>query len=338
MTYFAFSAIMAGDDTTSTTSTTSAAESIEEWNRCLKHNFGHSSFKDYQIPIIDGIIRQKKNLLVIMSTGRGKSLSYQFPPVYLEKTAIVISPLKSLISDQTLNLRSKGIEAEMVMSSHPLTAAITKKIVDGVVRVIYTTPETIKTRPELVEAAREHLCMVAIDEAHCISQWGCEFRPSYREIIPSLGKIDFPIVALTATAPKRVADDIVFWLGGGMTLYRVPSQKSNFSIFIKPKKSNFQEDLSPFFSKFADNACLIFTPTKREAEEISSWLRENGIKSDYYHAGREEKDRSRVQTDFIFDRLRVVACTLAFAMGIDKPNIKLVINYGIPSDLTHYYQ
>jgi ATP-dependent DNA helicase RecQ len=309
-----------------------------EWRSKLREVFGKDDFHDYQKPVLKALMEERRSMLVIMPTGKGKSLCYQFPPVFWERCCLVISPLISLIEDQHLGLRGRGIASEIMTGKHRADA---EAITSGRCRVVFTTPETLLGRggEALMEWLRDVLCLVAIDEAHCVSQWGHDFRPQYCQILDGLrwAKGVVPIVALTATAPPAVAKDICRYLGGGMREYRISTQKDNLAIAVRPKDRDFRVSLRPLLSELS-GAAIIYVNKRASAEEISQWIVECGWRGGCYHAGMEEEAKRKVHTEFLHDRLQVVVATVAFALGIDKPDVRLVINWGMPGDIGTYYQ
>lgn len=314
--------------------------SNEAWKKCLSEVFGVPDFHDYQRPIITSIIEKRENLLVIMPTGKGKSLCYQFPAVWWKKCCLVISPLISLIEDQCLNLNSRGICAEIVCGTHRLDDRKRQLILSAKCRALFVTPETLLANGEIMELLREVLCLVAIDEAHCVSHWGHDFRPQYCQIMSGLGWAagTIPILALTATAPPAVAADICQILGGRMSEYRISTQKSNLSISVRTKGESFKKSLEPIIRE-CEGACIIYANSRRDCEEINQWIGSSlGRLSGCYHAGMDPEVKRKVHTDFLHDRIQIVVATIAFALGIDKPDVRLVINWGAPRDIGSYYQ
>jgi RecQ family ATP-dependent DNA helicase len=307
----------------------------------LKKYFGFNSFRDPQETIIRKLIEDKKDTLAIMPTGKGKSLCYQFPAVYLKKTALIVSPLISLQDDQVMGLVEKGISATVLNSN--LRGAKRDKIMKDVManeyRLVFITPEFVSGYSDYLENLYDqgHICLIGIDEAHSISTWGHSFRSEYRNlhtlrsIMPGV-----PMLAVTATATDNVRKDIITQLCL-KNPFEITTSFDRPNIFIAVReKSDPEKDILPLLDLNASN--IIYTITRDDAEKLNDTLRANKINSQVYHAGMTDKKRKEVHHAFIFDECKVIIGTIAFGMGIDKPNIRNVIVYGCPSDIETMYQ
>lgn len=310
----------------------------------LKRFFGFSQFKGLQEDVVRSIITGQ-NTFVIMPTGGGKSLCYQLPALVLEGTAIVVSPLIALMKNQVDALRSLSTEQGV---AHVLNSSLTKTEINlvkediqrGVTKLLYVAPESL-TKEEYVNFLRgENISFVAIDEAHCISEWGHDFRPEYRNlrnIIRQLG--DVPIIGLTATATPKVQEDILKNLEMvDANVFKASFNRPNLYYEIKPKTKNIESDIIRFISQHKGKSGVIYCLSRKKVEEIASVLQVNGISAVPYHAGLDAKTRARHQDMFLMEDVDVVVATIAFGMGIDKPDVRFVIHHDIPKSLESYYQ
>lgn len=310
----------------------------------LKRFFGFSQFKGLQEDVVRSIITGQ-NTFVIMPTGGGKSLCYQLPALVLEGTAIVVSPLIALMKNQVDALRSLSTEQGV---AHVLNSSLTKTEINlvkediqrGVTKLLYVAPESL-TKEEYVSFLRgENISFVAIDEAHCISEWGHDFRPEYRNlrnIIRQLG--DVPIIGLTATATPKVQEDILKNLEMvDANVFKASFNRPNLYYEIKPKTKNIESDIIRFISQHKGKSGVIYCLSRKKVEEIASVLQVNGISAVPYHAGLDAKTRARHQDMFLMEDVDVVVATIAFGMGIDKPDVRFVIHHDIPKSLESYYQ
>lgn len=306
----------------------------------LKSVFGYSKFRSHQQDIIDTVLAGK-SCVVIMPTGSGKSLCYQIPAMVFEGLTVVISPLISLMKNQVTQLRELGVEAEVLNSS--LTgqqyADVHHKVKTGQTKILYLAPETLAlpiTRQLLNSVKVEFL---AVDEAHCISEWGHDFRPEYRQIAQirkELGNI--PTIALTATATPRVQDDIAQNLGlEDHQLFKTSFNRDNLFLEVMPKSDPFKQT-TDFLNKFPDESAIIYCFSRKGVDELSKKLNGAGFTSLPYHAGLDNEIRKENQEKFIKDDVQIIVATVAFGMGIDKPNIRSVIHYDLPKDIESYYQ
>ena len=327
-------------------------EANQKYVDVLKRYFGYSSFRKIQMKVIKGLIEEKRDQLVVMATGSGKSMCYQFPSIYLKGVTVVISPLISLMEDQVMALKLVNVEACLLGTAQDNKNKVTEKLFNGECRIIYLTPECLESSVSMLESLNKKvgIDLVAIDECHCVSQWGNDFRSSYRSIGRLLREklAQTPFIALTATATPIVRRDIVKSLQLVNPLVTVTSfDRPNLYLSVKSKSNDIQRDLQPLMIEEVvekkkvlrfDGTTIIYTITKNDTEEICSKLKSMGLKAEYYHAGLSLGARKKAQMKFINDELDVMVATCAFGMGIDKPDIRNVIHYGAPKDLESYYQ
>lgn len=310
----------------------------------LKKYFGFNNFKGLQEDVVRSII-SGRNTFVIMPTGGGKSLCYQLPALVLEGTAIVVSPLIALMKNQVDAIRSLSSENGV---AHVLNSSLTKTevnqvkndITSGITKLLYVAPESL-TKEEYVNFLKGvPLSFVAIDEAHCISEWGHDFRPEYRNlrsIIKQLG--DVPIIGLTATATPKVQEDILKNLD--MTdadVYKASFNRPNLYYEVRTKTKNVESDIIRFIRQHKGKSGVIYCLSRKKVEEIAQVLQVNGISAVPYHAGLDAKTRAKHQDMFLMEDVDVVVATIAFGMGIDKPDVRFVIHHDIPKSLESYYQ
>jgi len=310
---------------------------------CLHKFFGFDSFKGEQEQIISSLL-SGKDTFVIMPTGGGKSLCYQLPALVSEGTAIIISPLIALMKNQVDALRNFGTDdgiAHFLNSSLNKTeiAKVKQDIKDGKTKLLYVAPESL-TKEENVAFFHEiKISFFAIDEAHCISEWGHDFRPEYRRlrpIIEAIGKV--PIIALTATATPKVQLDIQKNLGMTQAnLFKSSFNRANLFYEVKPKK-NVAKEIIKFIKSQNGKSGIVYCLSRKKVEEIAETLKVNGIKAMAYHAGLEAKERAKTQDAFLMEDIDVIVATIAFGMGIDKPDVRFVIHHDIPKSLEGYYQ
>ena len=314
-------------------------------HECLETTFGFREFKGPQKEIIQNII-SKRNTFVIMPTGGGKSLCYQLPALLLEGTAIVISPLIALMKNQVDSIRGvseKNSIAHVLNSS--LTSDEIRTVKDDVkgnkTKLLYLAPESL-AKPSNIEFLKSiQISFLAIDEAHCISEWGHDFRPDYRNIRNVLNKIDnrLPVIALTATATPKVQTDILKNIEiSDADIFKSSFNRPNLFYEVRHKTENVNRDLVKFIKNNSGKSGIIYCLSRKKVEEISDLLVLNGIKSVPYHAGLDSKIRNKNQDNFLMEDVDVVVATIAFGMGIDKPDIRYVIHYDVPKSLEGYYQ
>ncbi len=317
-----------------------------ELQTSLKKYFGFSSFKGLQEKVIKNVI-EGNNTFVIMPTGGGKSLCYQLPALLKEGTAIVVSPLIALMKNQVDALR--GISTNEDGVAHVLNSSLNKSevkqvkqdIVDGITKLLYVAPESL-TKEEYIKFLQSvKISFVAIDEAHCISEWGHDFRPEYRNLRPIINRLgeNIPIIGLTATATPKVQEDIVKNLGiQDAALFKASFNRPNLFYEVRPKTKNVEADIIRFVKKNPGKSGIIYCLSRKKVEELAQMLQVNGVSAVPYHAGFDSKTRSKYQDMFLMEDVDVVVATIAFGMGIDKPDVRYVIHHDIPKSIESYYQ
>ena len=313
-------------------------------NQTLKQYFGYDSLRTGQEELINGILAGH-DVLGIMPTGAGKSLCYQLPALMLKGITLVISPLISLMSDQVKALNQAGVHAAYINSSlteNQIRMALSYAS-QGRYKIIYVAPERLNTPRFLDFACNADISMLTVDEAHCISQWGQDFRPSYLEIAGFLTRLPRrPIVsAFTATATERVKNDIVASLGLNNPVTMVTGfDRPNLFFRVVTRRGGSQKDNSiiNYVKKHEDESGIIYCATKKNVDKLYTLLNEQGISAGRYHAGLSNDERKQNQEDFTYDRIRVMVATNAFGMGIDKSNVRYVRHYNMPQSLEYYYQ
>jgi ATP-dependent DNA helicase RecQ len=317
----------------------------KELHKHLKSIFGFSEFKGLQEEVIKSIL-SGKDTFVIMPTGGGKSMCYQLPAMISEGTAIVISPLIALMKNQVDTLRglseNEGI-AHVLNSSLNKTQVkqVKKDIEDGITKLLYVAPESL-TKDEYVDFLKnQNISFLAIDEAHCISEWGHDFRPEYRNIKNILNRIDenITIIGLTATATLKVQEDILKNLRmTDANVFKASFNRPNLYYEIRHKTANVDSDIIKFVKQNEGKSGIIYCLSRKRVEELAQTLQVNGIKAVPYHAGLDAKTRSKHQDMFLMEDIDVVVATIAFGMGIDKPDVRFVIHNDIPKSIESYYQ
>lgn len=313
-------------------------------NQTLKQYFGYDSLRTGQEELINGILAGH-DVLGIMPTGAGKSLCYQLPALMLKGITLVISPLISLMSDQVKALNQAGVHAAYINSSlteNQIRMALSYAS-QGRYKIIYVAPERLNTPRFLDFACNADISMLTVDEAHCISQWGQDFRPSYLEIAGFLKRLPRrPIVsAFTATATERVKNDIVASLELNNPVTMVTGfDRPNLFFRVVTRKGGSQKDNSiiNYVKKHEDESGIIYCATKKNVDKLYTLLNEQGISAGRYHAGLSNEERKQNQENFTYDRIRVMVATNAFGMGIDKSNVRYVLHYNMPQSLEYYYQ
>ena len=313
-------------------------------HKALKRHFGFDSFKNNQEAVISSLL-DGKDVFVLMPTGGGKSMCYQLPSLLMEGTAIVISPLIALMKNQVDAMRHMSQEdgvAHFINSS--LTKAqvekVKKDIRSGLTKLLYVAPESLTKEDNVAFLKSIKISFYAVDEAHCISEWGHDFRPEYRKIRPIINEIgNAPVIALTATATEKVKTDIKKNLGiPDAVEYKSSFNRPNLYYEVRPKTENINRDIIKFIKQHSGKSGIIYCLSRKKVEELAEVLRTNDIKAEAYHAGMEPAMRSQTQDDFIMERIDVIVATIAFGMGIDKPDVRFVIHYDIPKSLEGYYQ
>ena len=310
----------------------------------LKKHFGFDTFKGNQKAIIENVLAGK-DTFVLMPTGGGKSLCYQLPSLMMEGTAIVVSPLIALMKNQVDAMRNFSEEdgiAHFINSSLSKSAIdqVKNDILSGKTKLLYVAPESL-TKEENVEFLRQvKISFYAVDEAHCISEWGHDFRPEYRRIRPIINEIGKrPLIALTATATPKVQHDIQKNLGmTDATVFKSSFNRVNLYYEVRPKTANIDRDIIKFIKNNEGKSGIIYCLSRKKVEEFADILKANGIKALPYHAGMDSQVRSANQDAFLMEQVDVIVATIAFGMGIDKPDVRYVIHYDIPKSLEGYYQ
>ena len=310
----------------------------------LKEYFGFDSFKDNQEDIINNLL-EGNDTFVLMPTGGGKSLCYQLPSLLLDGTAIVISPLIALMKNQVDAMRNLSTEEGI---AHFLNSSLNKSAIDqvkhdittGKTKLLYVAPESL-TKEENVEFLKNvKISFYAVDEAHCISEWGHDFRPEYRRIRPIINEIgEKPLIALTATATPKVQHDIQKNLGmQDAKVFKSSFNRPNLYYEVRPKTKNIDKDIIKFIKSQEGKSGIIYCLSRKIVEELTETLILNNIKALPYHAGMDSAVRNTNQDAFLLEKVDVIVATIAFGMGIDKPDVRYVIHYDIPKSLEGYYQ
>ena len=310
----------------------------------LKRHFGFDTFKGNQKAIIENVLAGK-DTFVLMPTGGGKSLCYQLPSLMMEGTAIVVSPLIALMKNQVDAMRNFSEEDGV---AHFINSSLSKSAIDqvkedimlGKTKLLYVAPESL-TKEENVGFLRQvKISLFAVDEAHCISQWGHDFRPEYRRIRPIINEIGKrPLIALTATATPKVQHDIQKNLGmTDASVFKSSFNRVNLYYEVRPKTANIDRDIIKYIKANEGKSGIIYCLSRKKVEEFADILKANGIKALAYHAGMDSQVRSANQDAFLMEKVDVIVATIAFGMGIDKPDVRYVIHYDIPKSLEGYYQ
>ena len=310
----------------------------------LKRNFGFDTFKGNQEAIIRNLLAGN-DTFVLMPTGGGKSLCYQLPSLILDGTAIVISPLIALMKNQVDAMRNFSAEdgvAHFINSSLNKTAIdqVKTDILSGKTKLLYVAPESL-TKEENIDFLKQvNVSFYAVDEAHCISEWGHDFRPEYRRIRPIINENGVrPVIALTATATPKVQHDIQKNLGMlEATVFKSSFNRPNLYYEVRPKTANIDKDIIKYIKSQESKSGIIYCLSRKKVEELAELLQVNGIRALPYHAGMDSATRTQNQDAFLLEKIDVIVATIAFGMGIDKPDVRYVIHYDIPKSLEGYYQ
>lgn len=306
--------------------------------KSLKNSFGFEKFRPNQLTIIQSVLAGNDNV-VIMPTGGGKSICFQLPALHLNGVTLVISPLIALMKDQVDALRGNGIEAAYYNSSQTAKEQehIFNQVIHKQLKLLYVAPESLSLLNNLLNET--YIALIAIDEAHCISAWGHDFRPSYTQLnflkktLPNT-----PIIALTATADRATRDDIVNQLGLHNPIKHITSfDRKNLSLEVRPAHNRVNQILD-FMDNRSEESGIIYCLSRKTTEKLAEKLQQKGWDAKAYHAGLSFKQRSQVQEDFIYDRTKIICATIAFGMGIDKPDVRWVIHYNLPKNIEGYYQ
>jgi len=307
----------------------------------LEHYFGHKSFRPLQEEVVDAIL-DTRDVLMILPTGGGKSLCYQLPSLMMRGVTVVVSPLLALMHDQVVALRANGIKAAMLssMQTQEEVAQTEQALARGEIKLLYVAPERLTNPWFLSMLHRLEINFFVIDEAHCVSEWGHEFRENYRQL--SLLKEQFPatpVAAFTATATTAVEQDIAQQLGLQNPLrVRGSLFRSNLTIRAEHRIKEGREQLLEFLKSQKGNAGIIYTLSRKSTESIARFLQGKGVEAEAYHAGMATEKKNRVYADFVSDRIQIVVATIAFGMGIDKSNIRFVVHMTLPKTLENFYQ
>ncbi len=318
----------------------STARSASAIGSTLAEVFGYAEFRPHQAEIIEHVIAGR-DAFVLMPTGGGKSLCYQIPALHRPGVAVVVSPLIALMKDQVDALRANGVAAAVLNSSLSAeeSAVVLRDLRAGALDLIYVAPERLVLDGFLGELARVELALFAIDEAHCVSQWGHDFRPEYvrlsvlRERFP-----DVPMIALTATADEQTRVDVVRQLGlDGARVFVTGFDRPNIH-YAAAYKGKPAAQLAEFLRERRGESGIVYALSRKRVEQVAQRLRAEGFAAEAYHAGMDAADRSRVQEDFLGDRIDIVVATVAFGMGIDKPDVRFVVHYDMPKSVEGYYQ
>lgn len=315
-------------------------DKIVELKEKLKEYFGYGQFRGSQESIIRNILNGK-NTFVIMPTGAGKSLCYQLPAIVQPGVALVISPLIALMKNQVDQLNALGINAQVLNST--LTKSEVSRVIEetigGSVKLLYVAPESLTKEDYILFLKKASVSFAAIDEAHCISEWGHDFRPEYRRIKNILAQIgQFPIIALTATATPKVQIDIQKNLQmEDADIFKTSFNRKNLYYEVRPKVEA-KKQLVRYIMEHKGKSGIVYCLSRKKVEEIAELLRVNGIKAAPYHAGMDSASRMKNQDDFLSEEIDVIVATIAFGMGIDKPDVRFVIHYDAPKSLEGYYQ
>lgn len=312
----------------------------------LRQYFGYTSFRPLQEEIIRDILA-KKDVFVLMPTGGGKSICYQLPALLMEGVTVVVSPLISLMKDQVDSLEANGIAAACLNSTQNAreTRDVKAAFLANKLKILYVAPERLMMPGTFSFLKKGKICLFAIDEAHCISEWGHDFRPEYRKLKllrdSKTGFPDLPIIALTATATERVREDIISQLNLAISPEKGPYiasfNRSNLYYEVRPKKETFSE-ITDYLRKHRGEAGIIYCQSRNSVESLAKKLNVAGFRALPYHAGLSDRERTRNQDLFIKDDVEIIVATIAFGMGIDKSNVRFVIHYDLPKNLESYYQ
>ncbi|MES0371556.1 MAG: RecQ family ATP-dependent DNA helicase, partial [Mariprofundaceae bacterium] len=306
----------------------------------LQTTFGYDSFRPNQQEIISDLI-EGRDSFVLMPTGGGKSLCYQIPAMVRSGVAIVVSPLISLMKDQVDALKANGISAEFYNSSLKSEQArqVLAKLHAHEIDLLYIAPERLMSEDFLERLSGIDITLFAIDEAHCVSQWGHDFRPEYQRLGALRGHFpNIPLIALTATADAQTRKDIIQVLGLEKASHHISSfDRPNIRYSVLEKHQPFNQ-LTTFLEKYRKDSGIVYALSRKRVEQVAEKLKLHGVKAEPYHAGLPAAERIRVQDQFLRDEVHVVVATVAFGMGIDKPNVRFVVHYDIPKNIEGYYQ
>ncbi|MEO6760620.1 MAG: RecQ family ATP-dependent DNA helicase, partial [Saprospiraceae bacterium] len=314
--------------------------SLTDASAALKKVFGYDAFRPLQAEIIQAIY-DRRDTLVLMPTGGGKSVCFQIPALTLEGTAIVISPLIALMKDQVEGLRANGVAAAFMNSSldSAQSRQVEDAVLDGRIKLLYVSPEKIVSQNFQSLLKRMKISLFAVDEAHCISAWGHDFRPEYTQLRFLKDQFpQIPVIALTATADKLTRKDIAEQLHlQNPTVFLASFDRPNITLQVRPGQKRF-EQIVDFLKKNPKQSGIIYCTGRKTCQIVAEKLNAKGFKAAFYHAEVPPAQRNKVQEDFINDRTPIICATIAFGMGIDKSNVRFVIHYNLPRNLEGYYQ
>lgn len=320
---------------------TSESELFSRALALLKQYFGYKSFRPAQAPVVQSLLTGR-DAVAIMPTGVGKSICFQIPALLLPGITLVISPLISLMKDQVDALSDAGVPATFINSTLTSAEWSTRMnaIADGAYKLVYVAPERLETGAFQGITNRVPIAMVAVDEAHCLSQWGHDFRPSYQNIAPFIASLPRrPMVsAFTATATPEVRDDIVRLLALRSPAVHITGFDRPNLYFEVRRGENKKKFVTRYVKAHADEAGIIYAATRKEVDKLTEYLQKNHIAAGSYHAGLSDAERAKAQDDFLYDNLQVIVATNAFGMGIDKSNVRYVLHYNMPKNIESYYQ
>ncbi len=306
----------------------------------LKKHFGYDRFRPLQAEIIAGVL-ERRDTLVLMPTGGGKSLCYQLPALRFDGLTLVVSPLVALMKDQVDTLKANGIAAEFINSSltYPELNRVQRRVQRNAVKILYLAPERLAVAGFLDFLAGLTVSLVAVDEAHCISMWGHEFRPDYRNLLALRHALPgVPCIALTATATEQVRHDIAEQLELTQPQEFLASfNRANLTYSVHPKRHSV-DALADLLNEYRGESCIVYCFSRKSTQDLATALGERGLSALPYHAGLETTVRSETQEKFIRDEVPIIVATIAFGMGIDKPDVRLVVHYDLPKSLEGYYQ
>ncbi|WP_214044385.1 DNA helicase RecQ [Methanomethylovorans sp.] len=309
-------------------------------HRTLSKYFGYDTFRPLQEDVIKDVMNGK-DVFVLMPTGGGKSLCYQLPALLMKGVTVVVSPLISLMKDQVDTLRANGVEAAYLNStlSYKESNRIKQELENDLIKLLYVAPERLTLSSTLSLLDRIKVSLFAIDESHCISEWGHDFRPEYRKLSILKRKYpQVPVIALTATATPKVREDTISQLHiQGCKTYIASFNRKNLLYQVRPKKDAYEQIIG-FLRDRKDKSGIIYCQSRKTVDELTKKLRKSGFNALPYHAGLSDSARSRNQDIFIKDDAEIIVATIAFGMGIDKPNVRFVIHYDLPRNLESYYQ
>ena len=314
---------------------------MEQARELLRRYFGYKAFRPAQEPIIRDLLAGR-DTVAIMPTGAGKSICFQIPALLLDGITLVISPLISLMKDQVDALTEQGVPATFINSSLSMEESDARfaAIAQGRCRIVYVAPERLETGYFQHILNRVRIAMVAVDEAHCLSQWGHDFRPSYRQIAPFINTLpERPLIsAFTATATPAVRDDIIHLLGLGRPAVHVSGFDRPNLFFDVRRGESKDKFIERYLKDHPDESGIIYAATRKKVDALYEMLRKKKLPVGRYHAGLSDEERKTMQEDFLYDRLPVIIATNAFGMGIDKSNVRYVIHYNMPKNIEAYYQ